>query len=109
MSSAYLLKRLLWALPTLFGVAVVVFVLLRVVPGDPIAMMLPPGARAEDIARLRHMYGLDASDPGAIFHVARAGRCMATSAIPSACAKTSSRSVLGKLPATLELVALARC
>jgi len=60
MSSSYLAKRLLWALPTLFGVAVVVFVLLRVVPGDPIAMMVPPGAHAEDIARLRQMYGLDA-------------------------------------------------
>ena len=60
MSSSYLAKRLLWALPTLFGVAVVVFVLLRVVPGDPIAMMVPPGARSEDIARLREIYGLNA-------------------------------------------------
>jgi len=56
---SYLLKRLFWALPTLFGVAIVVFVLLRVVPGDPIAMMVPPGAHAEDIARLREMYGLN--------------------------------------------------
>lgn len=47
------------AIPTLFGVAVVVFVLLRVVPGDPIAMMLPPGARADDIERLRALYGLN--------------------------------------------------
>jgi peptide/nickel transport system permease protein len=41
------------------GVAIVVFVLLRVVPGDPIAMMIPPGAREADIARLRALYGLD--------------------------------------------------
>lgn len=60
MSGSYLLKRLLWALPTLFCVAVVVFVLVRVVPGDPIAMMLPPGATADDVGRLRAMYGLDA-------------------------------------------------
>ncbi len=33
-------NRLVMALATLFGVAVVVFVLLRVVPGDPIAMMI---------------------------------------------------------------------
>ena len=31
MSTGYLLRRLLWAIPTLFGVAVVVFVLMRVV------------------------------------------------------------------------------
>ena len=59
MSLAYLIKRLLMAIPTLFGVAIVVFVLLRVVPGDPIAMMIPPGARAEDIEHLRALYGLD--------------------------------------------------
>ena len=44
---------------TLFGVAVVVFVLLRVAPGDPIAMMIGPGAGAQDIADLRARYGLD--------------------------------------------------
>jgi ABC-type dipeptide/oligopeptide/nickel transport system permease component len=57
----YVGKRLAMAIPTLFGVAIVVFVLLRVVPGDPIAMMLPPGARVEDIERLRALYGLDRS------------------------------------------------
>src|SRR5574337_707176 len=54
-----LLRRLLLAVPTLLGVAVVVFVLMRVVPGDPIAMMIPPGASSEDVARLRAFYGLD--------------------------------------------------
>jgi ABC-type dipeptide/oligopeptide/nickel transport system permease component len=46
---------------TLFGVAVVVFVLLRVAPGDPIAMMIAPGASPEDILGLRAHYGLDGS------------------------------------------------
>ena len=36
---------------TLFGVAIIVFVVIRVVPGNPIAMMLPPGATEEDIAK----------------------------------------------------------
>ncbi len=58
-----LLRRLLLAIPTLFGVALVVFVLMRVVPGDPIAMMIPPGASAGDITRLRALYGLDRSIP----------------------------------------------
>lgn len=59
MQSSYWLRRLFWAIPTLFGVALIVFVLLRVVPGDPIAMMIPPGAREADIANLRELYGLD--------------------------------------------------
>ncbi|MET3926045.1 ABC transporter permease [Devosia sp. 2618] len=54
-------KRAGMAAITLFGVAVVVFVLLRVAPGDPIAMMIGPGATAEDIVRLRASYGLDQS------------------------------------------------
>ncbi|MCB1444924.1 MAG: ABC transporter permease [Rhizobiaceae bacterium] len=55
------LNRLLLAAITLLGVAVVVFVLLRVVPGDPIAMMISPGATPEQIAQMRAHYGLDGS------------------------------------------------
>ena len=55
------LKRLALALCTLVGVAVIVFLLLRVVPGDPIAMMISPGAGPDDIAALRAHYGLDGS------------------------------------------------
>ncbi|MEM7566159.1 MAG: ABC transporter permease [Pseudomonadota bacterium] len=56
-----ILVRLATTAVTLFGVAVVVFVVIRVAPGDPIAMMLPPGATEADIARLRGLYGLDKS------------------------------------------------
>lgn len=56
-------NRLVMAVATLFGVALIVFVLLRVVPGDPIAMMISPGASPADIAALRAHYGLDASLP----------------------------------------------
>src|SRR5450432_2498737 len=58
-----IIRRLVLIPPTLVGVAVIVFVLLRVVPGDPIAMMIPPGASAADIDRLRAFYGLDRSIP----------------------------------------------
>lgn len=58
-----ILNRLVMAAVTLFGVALIVFVLLRVVPGDPIAMMISPGASPESIAALRAQYGLDASLP----------------------------------------------
>ena len=54
-------KRLATTVVTLAGVAVVVFVLLRVVPGDPVAMMISPGASLSDISALRAHYGLDGS------------------------------------------------
>ena len=59
MPLSLILSRALSALLTLFGVMVVVFVLVRVVPGDPIAMMIAPGATDADIAALRAHYGLD--------------------------------------------------
>src|SRR5215472_12656049 len=61
MSPAVVVNRAAMAVITLAGVAVVVFFLLRVVPGDPIAMMISPGASPADIAALRAHYGLDAS------------------------------------------------
>ncbi|MBB3929314.1 peptide/nickel transport system permease protein [Kaistia hirudinis] len=52
-------NRLAMAVLTLLGVGLVVFVLLRVVPGDPVAMMISPSATPADIAALRAHYGLD--------------------------------------------------
>ena len=57
---AVIVRRAAIALLTLAGVAVIVFVLLRVVPGDPVAMMIGPGATAADIAALKARYGFDA-------------------------------------------------
>jgi peptide/nickel transport system permease protein len=59
MLSTFLLRRLLLAIPTLLGVSIVIFILLRVVPGNPIAMMVAPGASQEDIDHLKSLYGLD--------------------------------------------------
>ena len=59
MPLSLIISRALSALVTLIGVMVVVFVLVRVVPGDPIAMMIAPGASEADIAALRAHYGLD--------------------------------------------------
>ena len=56
-------NRVAMALLTLAGVAVIVFILLRVVPGDPVAMMISPGASPADIAALKAHYGLDAPLP----------------------------------------------
>ena len=44
----------------LWVVVSVVFLLIHLVPGDPIVQMLGEGATASDVAALRHAYGLDA-------------------------------------------------
>lgn len=54
-----LLTRLLHTLPVLWLVVSVVFLLIHLVPGDPILQMLGEGAPAADIAATRHLYGLD--------------------------------------------------
>jgi len=59
-----ILLRILTTAITLFGVAVIVFVVIRVVPGNPIAMMLPPGATDADIARLQAHPFLNNSSSG---------------------------------------------
>jgi peptide/nickel transport system permease protein len=100
------LLRLLTTAVTLLGVAVIVFVVIRVVPGNPIAMMLPPGATDEDVARLTALYGLDKSVfrqfliwGGGVLH-GDFGTSITTR-------QPVLGLVLGRLPATLELSVMA--
>src|SRR5262245_42076791 len=55
-----LLRRLGMAIPTLLGVSVVIFLLMSVLPGDPLAGLLAQDATAADRAALTHSLGLDA-------------------------------------------------
>ena len=57
--STYVLGRLIQFVPTLFVVSVVVFLMVRAIPGDPAAAMLGPTAKPEQIAALRAEMGLD--------------------------------------------------
>lgn len=106
MSPAYVLRRLLLAIPTLFGVAVVVFVLLRIVPGDPIAMMVPGEATPEDVARLREAYGLDKPIPQQ-FLIYLGQILQGNFGVSISLKQDVLGLVLGRLPATLELASVA--
>lgn len=55
----YIVRKLLGAIPTLFGVALIVFVLFNLVGGDPTYQMLGKHASAQQIAEVRHEYGFD--------------------------------------------------
>jgi len=101
-----ILLRILQAVPTLAGVAVVVFVLVRVVPGDPVAMMIPPGADAAVVARLHALYGLD--KPLWQQFVIWAGQAVSGNFGVSITTRQNVTGLIAsRLPATLELVALA--
>jgi peptide/nickel transport system permease protein len=56
---AFALRRLLLTIPMLFVMSVVVFLILRLVPGDPVRTMLGFRATDENVAELRRQLGLD--------------------------------------------------
>ncbi len=55
----HLLLRLVFTIPAIWLILTMVFLLVHIVPGDPVQQMLGFGARAEDLDRLRHALGLD--------------------------------------------------
>jgi dipeptide transport system permease protein len=56
----FFLKRLWHSIPTLFGVSLIAFLLIRLIPGDPVMMMLGErGGSPEAAAEMRHNLGLD--------------------------------------------------
>lgn len=55
----YISTRLLYTIPVIWLVVSVVFMLIHLVPGDPIQQMLGEGASAADLQAARHAYGLD--------------------------------------------------
>jgi len=57
--SDYVIKRLIGALPVLFGVSVVIFFLMHMIPGDITAALLGPMATETAKEQLRHALGLD--------------------------------------------------
>jgi peptide/nickel transport system permease protein len=68
-------RRVVLAVPALLGVSILVFVLMQVLPGNPIASLVSPDASAKDIAALKHQLGMDRPLPiqylkwlGNVFH-----------------------------------------
>lgn len=98
----YMLQRILIAIPVLFGVSVLVFLMMHSAGGDPAQQILGPRADAASIARLRGEMGLDR--PLAVQYVNFAkkavvgdlGRSYRSNA-------TVSSEVLSRFPATIEL------
>ncbi len=98
--------RIVTTAVTLSGVAVIVFFVIRIVPGDPVAMMLAPGASAEDVARLYAHYGLD-RPLLTQFGIWLSGVMQGDFGTSITTRQPVLGLVLGRLPATLELSVMA--
>jgi peptide/nickel transport system permease protein len=55
----FMARRILLAVPSLFGLLVLTFFLIRVVPADPAAALAGENATPEQVAEIRHQYGFD--------------------------------------------------
>ena len=91
---------------TLTGVAIIVFFVIRVVPGNPISMMLPPGATEDDILRLKALYGFDKTIIQQFF-IWINGVLHGDFGDSISLRQPVLSLVLGRLPATLELSIMA--
>jgi ABC-type dipeptide/oligopeptide/nickel transport system permease component len=103
---SFIARRLLLAIPTLFGVLVVVFLLLYIAPGDPVMEMVGERADAETIARLRAELRLD--DPVHVQFAHYAGGVLTgdlgTSYITG---RPIARDIVERFPKTLQLATAA--
>jgi peptide/nickel transport system permease protein len=56
---SYLIRRLLGAIPLLWGILTLIFFIIHLAPGDPTARFFNPNVAPEVIAQMRHNFGLD--------------------------------------------------
>ena len=64
----YFFQRFLMTLPALWLVLTLVFLMIHIVPGDPVEQMLGEGAAPGELTQLRHSLGLDMSLPAQYGH-----------------------------------------
>ena len=94
--------RILLALPALWLIVTMVFLLAHIVPGDPVQQMLGEGARAEDLTQLRHSLGLDLPLPVQYWRYV-SGVVRGNLGESFRYQQPVARVILDRYPATLEL------
>jgi len=100
----YVLWRLVLALPTVLGVVTAVFLLIHLIPGDPVDVMLGETALAADREVLRHQLGLDRPLPAQYgVYLRRLARGSLGRSIAGG--RPVRRMIVARFPATLELAA----
>ena len=105
---SYLVARLALLLPVLLGVSIVTFSLIRLVPGDPVSVVLGPDARytPEQAAAIRTSFGLD--QPAPVQYVRWLGQIMSGDLGTSfRTGRSLTQELALRLPVTIELTLLA--
>lgn len=99
---AMVARRLAWMPPTLFGLVLIVFAISHIIPSDPARIMAGENAPPEQIAAMRHQYGLDLPLP---LQFARYVGDVATGnmGISLFTQRPVAEDLWSRLPATLEL------
>jgi peptide/nickel transport system permease protein len=101
---AYILRRLVQAIPVLFGVTLIVFFMIHLVPGDPARTMLGVHATPSRVAALHREWGLDRSVPEQYWLYLK--RLLHGNLGTSLFYRVSTASLIrGRLPVTLWLIA----
>ena len=59
MTGQYIIRRLLIMLPVLLGVSLIIFVMVRVIPGDPGYILAGPHATKDQVDQIREQLGLN--------------------------------------------------
>jgi peptide/nickel transport system permease protein len=101
----YIIKRLIEMVPTILMITLVVFMMMRSIPGDPVVAMLGDAYTEEDAVRVRHDYGLD--KPVVVQYLIWLGKLVqgdwGTSILSG---RPVLQDVLARLPVTMELIVL---
>src|SRR2546422_379028 len=101
----YILKRLIQIVPMVLMITLVVFVMMRSIPGDPVVALLGDAYTQEDAIKVRQEYGLD--QPILVQYVIWLGKLVQGDWGASILTgRPVLQDVLIRLPVTLELIAL---
>ena len=99
---AYVLRRLVWGIGVLFGVAIITFILRYIVPADPARIIGGVHATPQVLAGIRHAYGFD--QPLPVQFIRYMGDLLRGDLGPSLSMGTDVTSILlARAPFTLEL------
>lgn len=104
--ATFILRRLITLIPVMGIVLVIVFSLVRMIPGDPAVTLLGPGATQEQIEALRNQLDLDQPVVLQFVHYAF-GLVTGDLGVSLKTGQSVTSEILSRLPATIELSVLA--
>jgi len=100
----YILRRIVLLIPLLFGVSILIFVIIRLIPGDPARLALGAEATEDQVQLMRRQWGLD--QPLPVQYAYWIGHALQGDWGRSTVSRVPASDEIGlRLPATLRLAA----